>query len=398
MADWSKLQNVWQDPWFQAGVGMLSANRGPSGGDALQNALRGGMQGMLRGQTTVQDIQRQKAEAALAQQQQQQRAMQLEQQRRLAAAAPQLAPALVSQDPQVQRQAISGIAGIYPEALPGMLGSVMKSQLAPREQPGIFQGTGMQAQDSNLVMRLAPKIQADKATPEEQTAYSMAYQRLQRPTTTVTPEGTYIQPGMQLPTVPPPAGLSGRRAGLGVPGFTPKPPTQGERKALGQFERMSSAQHGLMQFEQAPEFDAGNLKDWMGARLARSESAGGAIVGTMITSPEYQQYSSFAGDWIAGLLRYESGAAVPESEFHRYFSIYFPLPGEDPQTTALKAQRRAAATSMVEASAGRAKDDKDWRNRVDTFSAQIEPNPPRIPGIPAKHGATQAERVEEVDY
>lgn len=126
MADWSKLQNIWQDPMFQFGVGMLAANRGPSGGEALQNALAGGMQGVTRGQTMVSNIDRQQAATELAQQQQQKRAMQLEQQRRLAAAAPQLAPALMSQDPEVRQQAIGGIAGMMPEALPGMLGQAMR--------------------------------------------------------------------------------------------------------------------------------------------------------------------------------------------------------------------------------------------------------------------------------
>ena len=385
-------QQWWANPYLQAGIGLLSGNQGITGDAAFRNALAGGMSGVLRGQTIASDIAQRQQQQQLAQLQLQQAQRQIAQQQALQAAAPQLVPAILGEDPQARREAWGNILSANPQMLPQILSAQIK-----QTPTGMFQGTGMTAQDSNLVMQLAPKVQAGTATPDERTAYSMAYQRLQQPTTLTTPEGTYTRPGVQLPSLPRPAGLGAQGAPGFVPGFTPKPPTEGERKAAGQFTRMSTAQQGLMALETDPEFDVTNLKDWIGARMARGESATGTVLGTLFTSPKYQQYSAFAGDWIAGLLRYESGAAVPDSEFHRYFSIYFPLPGEDESTTRLKAQRRAAANSMVQTSAGRAISQESWRKQIDDFTKSIEPNP-KIPEMPALPAANQTEKVIPVEY
>jgi hypothetical protein len=70
------------------------------------------------------------------------------------------------------------------------------------------------------------------------------------------------------------------------------------------------------------------------------------------TSPERQQAESAQRDFIASTLRYESGAAISPSEFENQRQIYFPAPGDAPETVALKAKLRENAVEGLRLSAG----------------------------------------------
>ena len=69
--------------------------------------------------------------------------------------------------------------------------------------------------------------------------------------------------------------------------------------------------------------------------------------GNFIKSPEYQAYKAAALEWVAGVLRLDSGAAVPESEFVRYFNTYFFQPGDNKTTRANKMQARKDLMSAI---------------------------------------------------
>lgn len=114
-------QNFWQNPMLQFGMGMLGGNQGITGDAAFRNALRGGMGGVLRGQGMAANIARQRQQTELLQLQHMQAQRQMEQSRQLAAAAPQLSAAMMSGDPEVQRQAYAGIASMSPQMLPKMM-------------------------------------------------------------------------------------------------------------------------------------------------------------------------------------------------------------------------------------------------------------------------------------
>lgn len=64
----------------------------------------------------------------------------------------------------------------------------------------------------------------------------------------------------------------------------------------------------------------------------------------ILTSDEYNSYKQAARQWISGVLRLDSGAAVPDSEFATYFATYFPLPGE---SEAVVAQKKAAREAIM---------------------------------------------------
>lgn len=110
--------NFWQNPMFQMGIGLLSGNQGVTGDAAFRNALAGGMGGVLRGQSMVTEMQRRQQATQLAKLREEQARRLIEQQRQMQHAAPQLSAGLLSQDPEVQRQAAAGILSMSPQSLP----------------------------------------------------------------------------------------------------------------------------------------------------------------------------------------------------------------------------------------------------------------------------------------
>jgi hypothetical protein len=77
----------------------------------------------------------------------------------------------------------------------------------------------------------------------------------------------------------------------------------------------------------------------------------GSAVNYFTSSPR-QQAEATERDFIASTLRYESGAAISSSEFENQRKIYFPQPGDSPQTVALKAKLRQNAIDGLRLSAG----------------------------------------------
>jgi hypothetical protein len=78
------------------------------------------------------------------------------------------------------------------------------------------------------------------------------------------------------------------------------------------------------------------------------------------TSPARQRAETAQRDFIASTLRYESGAAISQSEFENQRKIYFPQPGDSPDTVALKARLRQNAIEGLKLSAGPAAPKVDY--------------------------------------
>jgi hypothetical protein len=70
------------------------------------------------------------------------------------------------------------------------------------------------------------------------------------------------------------------------------------------------------------------------------------------TSPERQQALAFIGDFIRASLRLESGAAIGKEEYERQYNIFFPQPGDAPETMAAKARLRQNEIESLKLSAG----------------------------------------------
>lgn len=71
-----------------------------------------------------------------------------------------------------------------------------------------------------------------------------------------------------------------------------------------------------------------------------------------LQSAQFQQYDQAARNFINGVLRPESGAAISESEFQNARSQYLPLPGDTPGTIALKERNRQVVIQGMKQAAG----------------------------------------------
>ncbi len=351
------------DPFFLAGLGML----GQAGQPGAAGIGQGAMQGMLAySQMQGTEAQNQLARQKLAQ-------------------ASRWGDFVRSRPPEEQRM----LEALGPEAGADYIAKL--GVQAAKGAGGAWQGSGFQAQAANTYNRLMSKAAAGESmTPEEQNNLSIAYQTLTAPKTLTTPEGTYTYPGMQLPA---PAGLTGAPSLLGPPaaaagrpsGFTPKPPTESERKTRSFYERASASQAELAALEEQgydpSALSPGTIRDYIGTKLKESPSTVTSLFGSFITSPEADLYATASGDFIASMLRYDSGAAVPETEFARYFTTYFPVPGDGPAVKSAKAARRAAVVRALNIASG-SLSDKEFRDETEKVTKDVEEQIP-LPEEPA---------------
>lgn len=126
----------------------------------------------------------------------------------------------------------------------------------------------------------------------------------------------------------------------GPAGSAPKPLREFEARALQFNERMQQSLPRVMAAEEAV-MQKGGPSVWDNAM----ESFGS--LGNFLKTEEGQAYKAAALEWIAGLLRLDSGAAVPESEFERYFKTYFFVPGDSDQTRQNKAASRVTVMDAL---------------------------------------------------
>lgn len=72
----------------------------------------------------------------------------------------------------------------------------------------------------------------------------------------------------------------------------------------------------------------------------------------MLNSEKWKTYQGGAREWIAALLRKDTGAAVTQSEWDLYFPTYFPQPGDSAKVQSEKLERRIAEARKLRSSSG----------------------------------------------
>lgn len=109
---------------------------------------------------------------------------------------------------------------------------------------------------------------------------------------------------------------------------------------------------------------------------------------SMWNSSNWKQFQGNAREWIAALLRKDTGAAVTQSEWDLYFPTYFPQPGDPPEVQAEKLRRRVETARGLRASSGPAFDrqnpnfDTEMRQRItDQNGGPSRPVQPPLPAI-----------------
>ncbi|MET1083771.1 MAG: hypothetical protein ABWY12_12100 [Burkholderiales bacterium] len=122
--------------------------------------------------------------------------------------------------------------------------------------------------------------------------------------------------------------------------------TEGERKSAGFYTRAAGANRDF----EATGGGAGlPARSMVGAAAA---SVFGDTVANANSSSERQLAEQAQRDFIAATLRYESGAAIPDTEFEAQRKIFFPAVGDGPAVLEQKARARQRAVSSLRLSAG----------------------------------------------
>ncbi len=193
-------------------------------------------------------------------------------------------------------------------------------------------------------------------TPDGIDPRALDYQRAGAPSTTINMPPN-IKEGYEYTQTP-----EGRITAAPVPGGpadpkTPRSPTEGQRKAAGWFGRMSAVEPELETLEGALGKSGPSAWDYYTAQQPLTNA---------LASDPYKKYLQKSRDWISGILRYESGAAVPEVEFWRYYQTFFAVPGDSASVIEEKRKARQRAAEGLREGAGSAVSD--------------QPTPPLPPG------------------
>jgi len=104
----------------------------------------------------------------------------------------------------------------------------------------------------------------------------------------------------------------------------------------------------------------------------------------LANSQKWREYQSGAREWIAALLRKDTGAAVTDTEWKLYFPTYFPQPGDGPEVQRQKLERRVAEARKLRASSGPAFD--RMSPGFDSEMSQRMTDQDRGPSAPAQSG------------
>jgi hypothetical protein len=77
-------------------------------------------------------------------------------------------------------------------------------------------------------------------------------------------------------------------------------------------------------------------------------------LGNALRSPEFRQAKVEADNFLAAILRKDTGAAITDNEFALYGPMFLPQPFDDPATMQLKRQKRATALLALRSGLGTA--------------------------------------------
>ena len=255
-------------------------------------------------------------------------------------------------------------------------------------QTGPYTGNSMEAQNMRTIYNYTEKKRMGMPiTPQEETAYALAYGQVYGPKEDVRagPNGGLVGVTLQ-PFVPnvvtPPGGVGGPRiapaaapapapavtgtgpaaasvaatnAAAAAPAPAPAPtgaptqpnangvrtllpgnknPTEAQASAESYFDRASLAHPMLNEF--TPE----TLPTAWGRFVTDPRGLVPEDVGNLLASPEAKKWRANAEGFISAALRRESGAAIGDSEFKSYAKFLIPAPNDDTQTLALKRMYR----------------------------------------------------------
>lgn len=84
-----------------------------------------------------------------------------------------------------------------------------------------------------------------------------------------------------------------------------------------------------------------------GTKIGQAIAGKVPFVGNFWLSPEGRQYQNAVNNFASALLRKESGAVIGKDEVDQLIPIYFPVPGDDPQTIEMKRKNRQIVVNAM---------------------------------------------------
>ncbi len=182
----------------------------------------------------------------------------------------------------------------------------------------------------------------------------------------------------------------------GSPKPDPSKPTEYQAKSAGFLGRMLQSEN---EYNAAPadSRDARTVTgQWLHEWAPRVENTLPVWAGG--NSPERQATDQAARNFISSSLRQESGAAINETEFARQYEMFFPQPGDTPETLRQKERARRQAIEGFRVAAGPMAPQIESKitplgSTLGTIAGGIgqqpaqRPSPPRAPSNTTWYGA-----------
>lgn len=242
---------------------------------------------------------------------------------------------------------LTGLAGITsnpyaPSAVEAIAKSLMRRQLTPSESGG-FTGGGLGVPMQMSAMDMPPEfgggmgpVDPGEIPPEEGGPMPFGepdlppVQDMPMDLSSGIPSGPMSGAGEQLAQYSP--------KGLDVAGDIKL--TEGQSKDLGFWNRMDGVEPNLQKYEDALTSGGEKIKGSI------------PFVGNALVSEDYQIARGDAGEWIAAILRKDTGAQVTDAEWALYGPIYIPQFGDKPGEIARKRERRKRAVAGIKKGLG----------------------------------------------
>lgn len=114
-----------------------------------------------------------------------------------------------------------------------------------------------------------------------------------------------------------------------------------ESKSLIYFDRANAAEEILNQHEEQL------------TSLSQKAGAGVPLVGNYLVSDEYQQAQQAGREFLASILRKDTGAAITQQEFDLYGPMFLPMPGDSDAVLAQKKESRRIAIDAIQKTLGK---------------------------------------------
>lgn len=139
--------------------------------------------------------------------------------------------------------------------------------------------------------------------------------------------------------------------------------TEAQSKDVGFYSRGMTANMSLSPIEEEL------------TNLGGSFASDAGRLGNYLKSPQYQQAERAGREFLAVILRKDTGAAVTPAEFQLYGPMYLPVPGDGPDVIAAKRAARENALRAIKLGLGTA------RPMADQIDAELSASPPPSPRI-----------------